>query len=394
MTTSTFTVLGDPVTPTDPDWQARLAEARRAGVRPRCMCTPAGAEMYVASVGDHLIVKRMPNSGATHAPACDSFEPPAELTGLGQVLGAAIEDDGEETKLKLAFALSMNGSARIPAASAEPSDSVTADPAKLSLRGTLHYLWEQAEFNRWVPRMVGKRNWRVVRGHLLGAARNKTTKGQRFIESLYLPDPYHPDRKTELAARRARILGSIADSGAKRRRLLLVVAEVASIAEGRLGHKMLLVEAPDCHFLLPDDLHGRMVKRFATELELWAADEETRLIVAGTIHVNRSGVPTFQELTLMPVTKNWIPYESVTEHVLLDHLTEHQRSFVKGLRYNLADSKALAAAVLTDTEVATALYLADSDATRQAVDELCTESDLPSWIWDTRSELPELPPRR
>ncbi|WP_159848489.1 DUF1173 family protein [Nocardia sp. CY41] len=391
MATATYSMLGRTASSTDADWQHLLAEARRAGVRPRCMCTASGVEMYVATVGDHLIVKRMPNSGATHAPACDSWEPPAELTGLGQVLGAAIEDEGEETNLKLGFALSLNGSSHIPAVGAEPTDSVGADPAKLSLRATLHYLWEQAEFNRWTPRMDGKRSWRVIRSYLLGAAQNKTTKGQRFVESLYLPHPFDPARKTELAARRTRILGSVADSGGRRRRLLLVIAEVASVTEGRLGHKILLTEEPDCHFLLPEDMHKRMTKRFATELELWAADEHTRLIVAGTVHVNRSGVPTWQELTLMTVTANWIPYESMSEQVLLNHLTEQKRSFVKGLRYNLANSKALASALLTDTAEATALYLADSDASRQAVDDLVAESDLPHWIWDARTDLPELP---
>lgn len=393
--TATYSVLGKPATATDPDWQTRLGAARRAGVRPRCMCTTAGAEMYVATVGGNkLILKRMPGSGTAHAPSCDSWEPPAELTGLGQVLGAAIEDDGEQTKLKLGFALSLNGASRVPATNSEPSDSVAADPTKLSLRGTLHYLWDQSEFARWVPRMEGKRSWKVVRHYLLEAARGKTTKGAQFVESLYLPEPYDPARKTELAARRARALGSVADTGTKRKRLLLVIGEVASITEGRLGHRMVLTEAPDYNFLLPDDLHARLARRFAVDLELWASDEHSRLIVAGTVHVNRSGVPTFQELTLMPVTQNWIPYESVTEHALLDHLTSQKRSYVKGLRYNLANSKALASAVLTDTEPATALYLADSDTTRQAVDDLIAESELPGWIWDARADLPALPARR
>lgn len=393
--TATYSVLGKPVSSSDPQWQASLGAARRAGVRPRCLCTSDGAEMYVATVGaNQLIVKRMPGSGTAHAPSCDSWEPPAELTGLGQVLGAAIEDDGEQTNLKLGFALSLNGTSRIPATNSEPSDSVAADPTKLSLRGTLHYLWDQSEFARWVPRMEGKRSWKVVRHYLLAAARGKTTKGQQFVESLYLPEPYDPDRKTELAARRARLLGSVADNGTKRRRLLLVIAEVASISEGRLGHRMVLTEAPDCNFLLPDDLHTRLTRRFATDLELWAADEQTRLIVAGTVHVNRSGVPTFQEMTLMPVTQNWIPFESVTEHALLNHLTSQKRSYAKGLRYNLANSKALASAVLTDTDPATALYLADSDTTRQAVDDLIAESELASWIWDARADLPSLPARK
>lgn len=53
-----------------------------------------------------MIVKRMPDSGSQHAPGCPSYEPPAESSGLGQVLGSAITEDPAtgETTLKLDFA--------------------------------------------------------------------------------------------------------------------------------------------------------------------------------------------------------------------------------------------------------------------------------------------------
>ena len=59
--------------------------------------------MYIAQLGEHLVLKRMPNSGKAHAPDCDSFEPPPELSGLGQVMGSAIREDPDAglTTLKL-----------------------------------------------------------------------------------------------------------------------------------------------------------------------------------------------------------------------------------------------------------------------------------------------------
>ena len=51
------------------------------------MCLVEGVEMYVARLGDGYIVKRMPDTGSHHAPDCPSYEPPAEFSGLGQVLG-------------------------------------------------------------------------------------------------------------------------------------------------------------------------------------------------------------------------------------------------------------------------------------------------------------------
>src|SRR3546814_10419832 len=67
------------------------------------------------------------------------------------------------------------------------SDSVRTDGAKLTLRGTLHYLWEQAGFNRWAPAMSGKRSWGVIRKYILQAAADKTAdrKSTRLNSSHY-----------------------------------------------------------------------------------------------------------------------------------------------------------------------------------------------------------------
>ena len=64
-----------------------IAETHATHQRPRCMCLVEGVEMYVARLGDGYIVKRMPDTGSHHAPDCPSYEPPADSSGLGQVLG-------------------------------------------------------------------------------------------------------------------------------------------------------------------------------------------------------------------------------------------------------------------------------------------------------------------
>jgi hypothetical protein len=97
---------------------------------PRCMCLVEGVEMYVARLGVRwgYIVKRMPDTGSHHAPDCPSYEPPAEFSGLGQVLGSAITEDPAtgETTLKLDFPLAKDaGPIAMPPAGGD-SDSVTS----------------------------------------------------------------------------------------------------------------------------------------------------------------------------------------------------------------------------------------------------------------------------
>jgi len=59
--------------------------------------------MYIAKVGNRYIVKRMPDTGQLHSPDCDSYEPPAELSGLGEVLGSAIKGRHRKRHHRAAF---------------------------------------------------------------------------------------------------------------------------------------------------------------------------------------------------------------------------------------------------------------------------------------------------
>src|SRR6202051_3133825 len=128
------------------DLQAYLGNAHGEKMRPLCLCIPNGVPMYVAKVGEHYVIKRMPSTGGTHAPDCASYEPPAELSGLGEVKGEAIRENIEHsiTTLKLDFSLSKMSGRAAPAPSGVAADAVRTDGAKLTLRGTLHYLWEEA----------------------------------------------------------------------------------------------------------------------------------------------------------------------------------------------------------------------------------------------------------
>ena len=194
----------------DPRLSAALTAAHGTKLRPLCTCRSAGVPMYVARSGDHYIIKRMPNSGSQHHLDCDSYEPPGELSGLGEVSGSAIQEDIESglTALKLDFSLSKAGGRKSPVASGIEPESVRTDGAKLTLRGALHYLWDEAGLSRWSPAMAGKRSWFVVRKHLLQAAENKTTKGAALGSLLFIPETFSVDRKDELLQRRtARLAG-------------------------------------------------------------------------------------------------------------------------------------------------------------------------------------------
>ncbi|CAB3804334.1 DUF1173 domain-containing protein [Paraburkholderia fynbosensis] len=379
------------------DMQTYLADAHGEKVRPLCMCTPVGVPMYVAKVGEHYVIKRMPNTGGAHAPDCASYEPPAELSGLGEVKGEAIRENIEDgiTTLRLDFSLSKSGGKAAPAPSGVAADTVRTDGAKLTLRGTLHYLWEEAGLNRWYPAMEGKRRWYVVRKFLLQAAAGKVSRGEPLGRSLYVPESFSLEHAAGITQRRIAHMAELAIKR-KARKLMIAIGEVKEITESRYGFKIVAKHLPDFPFLLSEDLHRRLQKRFANELALWDSIEEAHLVFIATFGLSPTGIATIETLALMVVSSNWIPFEHAYDKLMLDALTAHKRRFVKGLRYNLAENKPLACAVLADVlPKPVALYVQPPGVEQQdedALSSLIDDSDMPSWIWRAGEEMPELPP--
>lgn len=387
--------------PGDPKLPAALESIYGTKVRPVCACNPGGVEMYISKIAGKYAVKRMPNTGPDHAADCDSYEPPPELSGLGQVLGSAIEEDADEgvTTLKLGFSLTKVSGKSAQSPGTSEKDSVKADGNKLTLRGTLHYLWEQAGFNRWTPAMDGKRPWGVIRKYLLLAAENKVAKGGSLLERLYVPEPFTAEKKAEIAQRRMARMAQAAAPAKGARQLMIVIGEVAEIGKSRYGFKVRFKHVPDCEFMMNEDLHKRLQKRFATEIELWDSNSKNgvHLMAIATFSVGHTGVPSFEEIALMAVSSGWIPFENQFELMLLGALVEQRRRFTKGLRYNLASATPLASAVLTDTQPQpTAMYIVPcgaSDDFLEAVNQLIGNSKLPSWKWALGvAEMPAMPP--
>ena len=196
-----LSIAGEPIATESVDLKRRLFEAHGARERPLCLCRRPGVPMYVARVDGAVILKRMPLTGPHHDPTCNSYEPPPELSGRGEVLGAIAEDaDDSAIRLRLDFSLSKRRGRSTP--STDEPDAARTDGSKLSLRALLHYLWEEAELNCWSQGMAGKRNWAVVRHRLAMAVAHKLVKGVPLARKLFIPETFAADRKAEIADRR------------------------------------------------------------------------------------------------------------------------------------------------------------------------------------------------
>ena len=93
-----FSIAGRVYDMADPLLQEALACVHDGADRPRCLCVPEGVEMYVARHRQY-VVKRMPGTGGQHHPQCPSYEPDAQQSGLGELMGEAIVETGPGSKI-------------------------------------------------------------------------------------------------------------------------------------------------------------------------------------------------------------------------------------------------------------------------------------------------------
>jgi hypothetical protein len=301
----------------DPDFRAALAQAHAARWRPRCLCQPGGVEMYVARLADRYIVKRLPDSGHQHAPDCPSFQARTAVTDMGGE-GAA------GTLLRLGFALSKRSARHPPEAGVLTPPSAPTGP-RLSLRGLLQYLWDEAGLTLWRPGFAGRRSWATVHRHLLMAAQGKVAGGLALPEILYVPEPFIAEHAAEIRARRRANWARAAPRPGGMQALQLVIAEVKRFEPLMRDHQAVLRQVPDLGFRLDAALYRSLAHAFGRELGLWGSAEGMRMVMGATFALNAAGAPAIEQLCLMPVTAQWLPVETLADVRLLNRLVREGR---------------------------------------------------------------------
>lgn len=396
-----FEIAGAVLSEDDPALSAAIAAAYRDRIRPLCLCREPGVPMYVAAMGDQHVIKRMPLSGGQHDPACDSYEPPIDLSGLGPLMGSAIrlDPDSGMAALRLEFSLTRTGSRAAPTPAVSESTSVKSEARRLSLRALLHLLWNEAGLTKWTSAWAGKRHWWNIRWHLLEAAKTMLVKGAALGEVLLIPEPFRAENKDAIEQRRAGALSVIQPQRTGPRKLMVLVGEVKEFQAARGGHRLVIKHMPGFPFLLDDHCWQRVQARFEAEFALWSANDASHLIVIATFGLNAAGIAIIEEIALMVVAENWIPYESAQELRLVEALAKIREQSVKGLRYASPSDQPIAAALLMQHRPRpVALFVVPAsadDAYEAALEEMITSRpEMDSWIWHTgQGDMPALPAR-
>ncbi|OCP22447.1 MULTISPECIES: DUF1173 domain-containing protein [unclassified Ensifer] len=393
-----FTIGDQTLAESSPEFRALLPHAYEQRLRPMCLCKEPPVPMYIARLEDQYLIKRMPLSGRDHDPACSSYEPPYELSGLGPLIGNAIQIDASgKAELKLDFSLTKRGPRSAPGAPAEAAEpAVRSEPKKLSLRAMLHYLWEAGELTEWRSTWAGRRGWGRVRTSLINAALQMTARGGPLSDMLFIPEVFHSEDKDGIAARRATALKNIQATGSGPRKLMMIVAEVKEFSAAREGHRIVVRHMP-FPLMVEDGAWRRLAARYEIELELWRSSETFHLIVIATFGISAAGIASVEEVALMVVNEHWLPFEDIHELRLLEKLSHLKRKSVKGLRFNLRRDAPIVSVTLPEQKPApVAMFIvpasAGDDYEHALADMIAARPEIASWIWRVaEGEMPRLP---
>ncbi|WP_191575929.1 DUF1173 family protein [Achromobacter insolitus] len=311
----------------------------------RCTCPGDGEKrlsIHSRANSDRFHLARFPETGAEHSEDCVYYGVDPSMSGLGSYRRGVVQelDDGA-VKIKLKVGLQQRAAvAPQDSENSGPAETKAATPrprsgqASMTLLGLLHFLWTQAGLHTWAPSMEGKRNLGVVHHHLMRVAMSTYAGRVRLSQNLVIATPSASGQQA--GRNKAKSLDAITQ-----RRRLVVVAPLAQHQEGMDGSSILPIAGfhgiP--HLAVDDAIWASIERRFAREIDAWRAGNPI-IAVAQTDPPRSSGGSMraqVVDVSLMQITRDWIPVDSGYEALIAEKLVAEKRRFEKSLRFDAGE---------------------------------------------------------
>lgn len=397
-------------------WQAELQRAYTDKVKPECLCNGASKSllMHITRRGDTYILKKGPNSGRLHHRDCDSHGGISQDASSLYTEGAISERDDGKVKINLSVNLSTVTKL------ADSTDDDAAPPRlhapgkkrnTVTLRGFLNFIWEESGLNSWSPANMDRRGLGHVYDKLREELGDRIVGGDDAVERVYVPSARFGDDED---ARKRIAIHSRFDRldricGTNKKGILLIVAEVLSIAESKYDFALRLKGFPDDIPVWTSrksidrlqrqwpHMFARFMRRRAVQSDAAMVTNQNRLFVICGVQRTDRGSLQWKFGAAMETTENFIPIDSQYEADIANNMVAQNCSFRKPLRYD-GEEAAFPDFIMMrgHEEVPMEIYGFSSDqynARKAEKIAMYRNSKLPFWQWDLsiRKSPPPLP---
>ncbi len=335
-------------------WKATLTKARAAGagnVVVKCSCPGKGDKQLAIRCyeSDYYFLARYPLTGAQHANDCRYYAPDPSKSGLrGYQKGVVEEGPNGLVKIRLEIGLKKRTAAKDDAASANhslPNDKERKSKSAMRLLGLLHFLWDAAGINAWWPAMEGKRLQGSV-NRFLDRAAAQISAGKIKLDSVLLLADRNPNG--EWARRNRERVTEALSEGTRLLAILPLAQHTPERAEENETTLRVSSFAGVPWMNMPEGLWARACKRFPRAITAWKHAQRTIAIIELDVRAGGNSASVV-DLALMPVSKNWIPFDSMYELMIVEKLTAEGRGFLKPLRFDADEDVVFPDFVLRDT---------------------------------------------
>lgn len=291
--------------------QKRLAAAREQGQLIFCACRSPGIPMVLRRCNGKIHVARWPDTGERHAADCPSFDPSSNPAAIREHPDGTIE-------IRTSFHLAPCVRGPDQGSSQATPTATPATPVVphgyLDLSGVLHELWRRAGFDKWFPAMHGKRNWGVVRHHLVETV-STIQMGQRMLgDVLFSALPYHRDAPEALEDQLARLRQIIGEHG-----IAVLLAPVKLLMPAKFGYRFEFVHLPKLSFYSSST--------YGLSEQLRQLPDGHRLIGMALIDA-RGKHFRVQGLGAIHVTSQWLPYDRFDDALAIERLAATNIGFL------------------------------------------------------------------
>lgn len=374
-------------------WKATLTKAHRGGTV-SCACPGKGSKLLAVRHydSDSFCLARYPLTGGEHGNDCRFYAPDLEKSGMSGYQKGVIEDGPNGTiKIRLEIGLKKKEPSNQdiqPAPAPPPTGARNSKPA-MRLLGLLNYLWDEADLNSWWPAMKGKRDLGRINLWLDEAASNITAAKVKLNSVLLLAD-HKPDGQWATKNRQR------VDAAQKANTRLLAIVPLAGYNPERDKEMASALKIVGFHGIPILDMHpglwGRACKRFPRAIAAWQSNQ--RIMAIAELDLKKDGkYANVVDIALMPVTSNWIPFDSMYELMIADKLTNEERGFLKPLRFDADEDIVFPDFILRDTGADTPLEVFgrsdESYETRKAVKMAYYQKEFGTdlwWYWDAAQD--------
>lgn len=316
-------------------WKALLVKMRQSGEL-SCGCPGQGEKRLAIrrNESDSFFLARYPLTGHEHATDCRFYAPNPMRSGLsGYQKGVLEEGPNGGVKIRLGIGLKKGAAGTegdTPTIDRAPAGTPRASKTAMGLLGLLHFMWDQADLNTWWPAMNGKRHPGLINSKLHEAASNISAGRIKLANVLLLADN-HP--KGRWATHNQEQVKRAIKSGTR----MIAIVPLAQFSPERskeMGTGLRIAGFNGVPGLdMPSGLWERTLKRFPRAIAAWEKQHRTLAIVE--LDLKKDGkYANVLDLALMPVSANWIPFDSLHELRIIDKLTAEDRGFVKPLRFD------------------------------------------------------------